>query len=194
MFSQRNEEEYILRFFQNRKGRFLDLGAYDGKTFSNIRSLALQGWGGVLVEPMPEMHDVLEKLYTDSRFTVLHVGVGLKDETRTFYNFAGDAIGSFNKAHADLWVDRARPYTEVKYKVISIKSLFDEVGWDFEFINIDVEGWSMSVFKKLPFNQLKNLKMICVEFDGNPNKAIQIAETHQFKQYHRTEENIIFTR
>ncbi len=194
MFSQRDEEKYIIRFFQNQKGRFLDLGAYDGKTFSNVRQLALQEWGGVLVEPMPEMHDVLEKLYSDKKFTILHVGVGLRDETKTFYNFAGDAVGSFDKVHADIWVSKARPYTEEQYEIISITTLFKKIGCDFEFINIDAEGWSMKILKNLPYRKLTKVKMICVEFDGNPEKTCQVVAAHGFKKYHQTCENIIFTR
>ena len=194
MFSQRDEETYILKYFKKRQARFLDIGAYDGQTFSNIRQLALQGWGGVLIEPMTEMHDILEKLYADSRFTVMHTALGLKDEVRTFYNFAGDAIGSFDKKHADLWANKAKPYTEKQYEIISIKTLFDKIGYDFEFINIDIEGWSLDVFRALPFNQLKKLKMICVEFDSDPNKAIDIATPHKFIKYHQTCENIIFVK
>ena len=194
MFSQRDEETYILKYFKNQHGRFLDLGAYDGITFSNIRQLALQGWGGVLVEPMPEMYDVLESLYPEPQYTVLHVGVGLKDEICTFYNFAGDAIGSFHKPHADIWVDKARPYTEEQYEIISVKTLFNKVGWDFEFINIDVEGWSMPIFEHLPFSKLTKLKMICVEFDNDYAKVIKIANTHRFTKYHQTAENLIFVR
>ena len=50
MYSQNNEEEIILNFFKEKKGIFLDLGAYDGIGLSNTRALAEKGWKGVCVE------------------------------------------------------------------------------------------------------------------------------------------------
>ena len=196
MFSQRDEEIHIVEYFKNRvkEGRFLDIGAYDGITFSNIRQLALNGWGGVLIEPMIEMHDVLEELYNSSRFTILYVGVGLKNEMHTFYNFAGDAIGSFDKEHADIWVDKARPYTEVQYEIISVESLFDRVGWEFDFINIDAEGWSIQILKSLPFDKLDRVKMICIEFDSQANQVLKFMKEYRFTELHRTAENLILVR
>ena len=38
MFSQRNEETFILKHFGKGKN-FLDIGAYDGELFSNTRQL-----------------------------------------------------------------------------------------------------------------------------------------------------------
>jgi len=194
MFSQRDEEKYILKYFKNQVGRFLDIGAYDGQTFSNVRQLALQGWGGVLIEPMTEMHAVLVQRYSDARFTILHTALGLKDETRTFYNFAGDAIGSFDKTHADLWANKATQYTEKQYEIISIKTLFSKIGYDFEFINIDTEGWSYDILRHLPFSNLRKLKMICVEFDGQLEKVTAVVTAHKYIKYHQTCENIIFIR
>ena len=35
MYSQRDEELHILGYFGDKVGRFIDIGAYDGKSFSN---------------------------------------------------------------------------------------------------------------------------------------------------------------
>jgi len=66
MFSQRDEETYILEHFKGSTGTFLDLGAYDGVMFSNTRQLALNGWCGVCVEPSPTVLPKLLELYKDS--------------------------------------------------------------------------------------------------------------------------------
>ena len=39
MYSQNQEEKYILKHFKDKQGTFLDLGAYDGKELSNTRAL-----------------------------------------------------------------------------------------------------------------------------------------------------------
>lgn len=53
MSSQYGEGARILEYFGDTKGVFLDIGAYDGVTYSNTRPLFESGWGGVLVEPNP---------------------------------------------------------------------------------------------------------------------------------------------
>lgn len=52
-YSQNGEQEAILKIFGESEGRFLDIGAYDGKTFSNTLALIERGWSGVLIEPSP---------------------------------------------------------------------------------------------------------------------------------------------
>lgn len=196
MFSQHDEEKYIISFFKNCKtGRFLDIGAYDGKTFSNTRQLALQGWGGVLVEPSPSVICPLRKLYEgNDQFEILEVGVGLENGIFPFYNFDGDAIGSFDKEHADYWAIKARPYKILQIKVISIESLFEKIGFDFDFINIDVEGWSVQLLGALDFNKLGRLKMICIEFEHKVELVKSLLTGHGFRLLQRTSENMIMVR
>ena len=63
MFTQRDEEKYILEFFKGNTGRFLDIGAANGECFSTTRALALLGWSGVCVEPSPTVLPALRTLY-----------------------------------------------------------------------------------------------------------------------------------
>ena len=43
-YSQHNEQEIILNFFNGRIGRYLDIGAFDGVDMSNTLALAELGW------------------------------------------------------------------------------------------------------------------------------------------------------
>lgn len=51
-FTQNMEELHIVQNLPA-NGRFLDIGAHDGVTFSSTRALLLNGWSGVYVEPDP---------------------------------------------------------------------------------------------------------------------------------------------
>ena len=51
--SQNNEQEYILKYYKNFKGKFLDVGAHNGVDFSNSFFLIELGWQGICVEPNP---------------------------------------------------------------------------------------------------------------------------------------------
>jgi len=200
MFSQRDEEKYIVKYFNQHNlksgGHLLDIGAYDGKTFSNTRQLVLQGWSGVMVEPSPSLTGVLEKLYWNNpKIKVLKVGVGLKAGILPFYNFYGDAIGTFDIAHAKLWAGKGkRGWKEIKIEVITVSDLFSRMGYNFDFINIDAEGWSVDVLGVMPLNKLKRLKMICVEFEHKQEKVLQMVQHHGFRLLHQTAENLLLVR
>lgn len=71
-FSQSGEQAAILEAVEGLPiGRFLDIGAGDGLTFSNTRCLALRGWEGVCVEPAAWAFDKLADLYLNEPKMVL---------------------------------------------------------------------------------------------------------------------------
>src|SRR3990167_9754252 len=71
MYSQKKEDNLIWNYFKDKPpGNLLDIGANDGRLFSNSLWLIEHGWGGVMVEPSPkafeklkENHGSNEKLY-----------------------------------------------------------------------------------------------------------------------------------
>ena len=55
-YSQHGEQAIILDYFEKQgiqQGRFLDIGANDGITFSNSYALVIRDWKGVAVEASP---------------------------------------------------------------------------------------------------------------------------------------------
>ena len=68
MYSQNNEEQIILNYFSGKKGTFLDIGANDGVTLSNVRALAELGWKGALIEPSKISYDKAVKNYKDYKW------------------------------------------------------------------------------------------------------------------------------
>jgi FkbM family methyltransferase len=197
MYSQRDEEKWILEFFNKYVGRFLDIGAYDGKTFSTTRALAEKGWGGVLVDPEPAVQKSLQQLYGGQhKYRIMPIGVGVKSGLLPFYSFYGDAIGSFDFAHAELWrcEKKARHWKEIKLPVLSVEEFFKDVGYEFDFLNLDIEGWSVEVLAEIDFQSWPRLKMICVEFDKQKKIVLTLTQDFGFKLLHQTAENLILVR
>jgi len=197
MYSQRDEEVYIKRYWGDKdNGRFLDVGAWDGLRFSNTRMLVEQGWSGVFVEPSPSMHDVLEQRYgSDIRFRIIKVGLGLHKGVFPFYDFSGDAVSSFDPNHAELWKEKGKRVPVMfDIPVITWKELLDDVGRDFDFINIDAEAWSVGLIEVMPFKTLTKLRMICVEFDRKEERVLRAVEPHGFKLIHKTSENLLLIK
>ena len=83
-FSQSDEEKYIVEYFNGKTGRFLDIGAYDGKAFSNTYKLGLLGWSGVLVEPAPKVfHSLINNLSENKKMTLVNTAITLENSSNT---------------------------------------------------------------------------------------------------------------
>ena len=84
-FSQHGEDILLVKYFENKIGIFLDLGANDGITLSNTYLFYLNGWKGVMVEGSPFVFERLKKNFENSQnIDCLNICLSDKDG---FYNF-----------------------------------------------------------------------------------------------------------
>jgi len=71
---------YSLFLGERGNGFFVEVGAYDGISFSNTSCLAARGWSGMLVEPIPRFAQACRELYkSNNRIEVVESAVGDKD-------------------------------------------------------------------------------------------------------------------
>ena len=197
MYSQNNEEQFILSHFQGRGGRFLDIGAYDGKTFSNTLALAERGWTGVCVEPSPSVFVLLLQLHgRNPGVVLLNAAVALSPGFTTFYDSGGDAISSTVEAHVRKWEIgyKTAKFTPYEVYAVALSDLFDRYGFGFDFINVDVEGNSFNLFERLPFARLDRTTCICVEHDDRAQAVVEIGSKHGFRLLTSNAENVILGR
>lgn len=198
MYSQNNEEEVILRLFNGATtpGSFLDIGAYDGKTLSNTYRLVELGWGGVCVEPSPNVFTALLALHANNpKISLVNSAIGLNRELLEFYDSMGDAVSSLDLAHKAKW----EAGSGVKFKkfyllTITLEDLFTKFGTGFEFLNLDVENTNLQLFLALPLERFHSLKVICVEHDGHIGQIVNKAAPFGFKQMAQNGENLILAR
>lgn len=196
MFSQQDEEVYIVRFFENTKeGRFLDIGAHDGQTFSTTRQLALQGWGGVCVEPSPSVFPALQKRYQNNpKIQTLEYAVSDITGVIDFWDSDGDLVSSINQEHIRAWAAKGWHFKKTQVNTLTVPALFELVGYDFNFINLDVEGTNLNVFSQFPFAKLEKTKMICVEFEHKEQQMLELTKSYGFRLLHKTPENLLLIR
>jgi FkbM family methyltransferase len=191
MYSQNDEEKIILDYFGDKFGRFYDIGAWDGKTFSNTRALLEKGWTGVMVEPSPAAFVGLLKNCAEfgDKVRLVNAAITPKPSLMEFYDAGGDATGSLNPDHAKSW-----GHGKIKFTVhtLAAPTLFSSFG-PAEFINLDVESINAILFQHLPFDW-PDLKLICVEHDGYEAQMEELAKPAGFKRIHRTGENLILAR
>lgn len=196
MHSQHNEEKWIVDYFGSFVGSFLDIGAYDGVTFSNTKKLVELGWSGVCVEPSPNAFVNLFNVYKDnSKIKLLNCAITSNSSLIKFYDSGGDAVSTLVLDHKVKWEKGSEVlFKEIYIKTLSMKELFEFSGYDFDFINIDVEGMNFELFSILPFNKLKNLKAVCVEYENRKQQKIDLAKSFGFKEMMCNAENLFFAR
>lgn len=198
MYSQNREEEIIVQLLNAERsvGHFLDIGAYDGKTFSNTLRLAELGWTGVCFEPSPTVFPALLKLHKDNpKIVLVNSAVCENPGFIEFYDSGGDALSTTDTQHKAKWeAGYSVSYAKFSLYAISYAELFRQFGTQFDFINLDVEGVSAKMFLKLPLQGLVKTRLICVEHDGYMEEIKAHGAKFGFSYVWHSGENIILYR
>src|SRR3990167_7319584 len=87
MYSQKKEDHHIWNYFKDKlPGNLLDIGANDGRLFSNSLWLIEHGWGGVMVEPSPKAFKKLcDNHFSNSKLYLMQYAITDKDGPVIFY-------------------------------------------------------------------------------------------------------------
>lgn len=220
MYSQYEEEKYILDYFANYKpslleratGLFkrdrvpvlLDIGCNDGKTHSNSAALILNGWQALAVEPCVVSVIEARRFYQDigKKVTVAPCAVGLKTETKTFYEFTQhyDSSGygyfsAFNFGNI--------PENEVRQ--LFLKTVVDVMDYQtlcttynqhrFDFITINTNGTEQDILAQIDLSQTK---LVCIAHHGNGEAINEIVNSCAYygltKIIYNSEKNILIGR
>jgi FkbM family methyltransferase len=208
MYSQFEEDEIIASFFGDKVGCFYDIGANDGKTFSNSFRLVCNGWSGVCVEPTTEAFQRLQKLHQDNpKVQVVNCAITEKDgETWLIVNgshYSTD-VGLLSVVCGEDF-DSSQPipkdaYNWQKYekvKTLNFESLTKQIGSStIDFISIDAEGYDLKILSQIQLNKY-GAQMVIVETDNS--KSINdsfdfIFEAQEFKLHTTTLINRIYIK
>jgi FkbM family methyltransferase len=150
-YSQWGEQAPILEFFQNRTGRFLDLGAHDGIHLSNTRALAELGWGGVAVEADPgnfvELRENCGGLDVDCICGAISPEVRLE----RFVDFGCGGGLNAVESFAWPWTPDQERRRRGSFGVVSFTPAMLAVyaGMDFQMVSLDIEGADPAVLEAM---------------------------------------------
>jgi len=181
MYTQSDEEYYILNHFGDKVGRLLDIGANDGRTLSNTLALIEKGWHGSLVEPSPRAFEKLKKEHADNdNVRLFNLAIADKSGEMTLYESSGllgdedvALVSTLNPSEMDRWESLNIKFTPVPVKCLTFTDFceqhFSVVKW--EFISIDVEGVDYQVLSQINLREI-GVEMLIVEFNGNEKEKI----------------------
>ncbi len=200
MYSQNDEEQHILRVLgltgssEYVGERFLEIGAYNPKLFSNTRALYERGWSGVMVEPAPgPFLDLMIEYGQCDRIELVCAAVGTQRALVKFHHSEA-GVGTSNDAHYQKWRDTALYEGTFFAAQVTMFDVLARFGVDFDFVNIDVEGGSAELFMDTLSHSNLKPKCFCVEHDGRHMEMNRLALMKGYTVEHTNGENVIYGR
>lgn len=148
------------------KLNFLQIGAMDGIKHDDLhRYVKSNSWTGVLVEPLPDMFEKLVENYQNSSGLKFECSaITNEDGTTTIYRVPPEKIGTegvpdWMEGCSTLKIDGymeevAKNVVPVEIRGITVNTLYEKYGRDFDFIQIDTEGYDYDIFLQLLQNGL----------------------------------------
>lgn len=197
-YSQSGEQAVILEAVRDLPvGRFLDIGAGDGETFSNTRALAEQGWGGVLVEPAAWAFDKLIDLYAgdddvslvSAVVTAEQYGIGLE----AFHYVRGDHLSTTVDAELRKWPGVR--FERVWAGNVTMHNLLSWLGGGITAVSIDTEGRTVELVEAYMTHVMwKDVQVLCYEPDVRGPARFMVSAPPEFEEAARTPNNVIWRR
>ena len=165
------EAEIIFEKLGITQGRYLDIGAFDGVTFSNTKRFEEKGWEGICIEPLASSFEKLQK----SRKSInVNVAVGtncgrvlMETCDINTADFHGDALATIGKITDPRFSGLKTRSEEVL--VVTAESIIPADWEKIEFIAIDCEGHDLDALSTIDLKR-RNPELIIIEKGSDGEK------------------------
>jgi FkbM family methyltransferase len=160
----------ISYFGGKRDGLFMDVGAYDGITWSNSAALEkYYNWKGVCVEPNP---NILGQLISNRNVTCEQLALTFFDGSVDFVNVSGYAemLSGISTSMPDAHFERIKhdvssrggSVTKISVKAQRAQTLFDRLSiTKLDYMSIDVECGELNVLKGIDWDRTEITLISC---------------------------------
>jgi FkbM family methyltransferase len=156
-------------------GTFIEVGAFDGVSWSNTFGLAVAGWNGLMLEPQPDYFALCTKNYEDfPNVKILNMCAGSYSgdiELYTGFSLATtkkEMVEIYNKTE---WFKGVlKEENHITAKIDTLDSILQANGImpGFDLMVVDVEGAELEVLKGCDINTWKP-KMVIIEMHEESN-------------------------
>ena len=158
-------------YFRGKKsGFFLDIGAHDGRTYSNSYVFEQLGWQGACVEPRPAVFPLLRR---NRRCDCYQAALGGRaaPEAAFIHAVGVDTLSGLESEMADGhgdWIERegGRP-ERITVRVMTFPELMAHYPLvrTVDFLSLDVEGAEMAILRTIDFEKY-DFGLVAVECIG----------------------------
>lgn len=191
-----------LFFNGKREGFYVDIGAWDGVTFSNSFALEQKGWKGILVEPNPVFADTLRE---NRKGIVENICISDRNNQVEFLLVEGYASmlsgikNSFSADHLQRIDEEISQYGGSKKSILleclRLDTLFERHNVKVvDYLSIDTEGHEMQVLSGINFSEV-DIRLIGIELDYlREPKVEELLKAQGFKRLLRLQSDVFFAK
>lgn len=202
---------YSTVFGKRQDGTFVEVGGYDGESFSNTSGLADCGWTGLYVEPVPGFAQLCSQRHAKNKVLVAQRAIAETPGNATLY--VGGSLTTLKKGHVDAYgeIDWAKGHHQgetIQVRCDRLDTIMEKarVPKKFDLLVVDVEGFEPEVFRSFDLDVWQPRMMIVELEDGhqsfqsyadivNPIKELRAKILNSgYKELYKDQINTIFVR
>lgn len=197
------------RFFPNESGTFVEIGGFDGVTFSNTYGLAKAGWRGLLAEPEPSHFALcVSNLSKFRNCKVVKTAISDVDKVAVLHRQGplSTLSDSHHNAYKNMrWADGEESHGEMDVHCLTLDSFLEQnsINEKFELLVIDVEGHEREVLEGFNLHRWSPQMIIIELADLHPDfpeledtciKLRKLIEESSYKIIYKDAINTIFVK
>ncbi len=193
-YSQAGEEDFLINYFPNDKGFYLDIGCHDPFRYSNTLCLYRKGWNGINIDANPD--NIIR--FNKYRKRDINICALISNATKPLeYCFYNDH--ALNGVHDDKRKDFLlnKGYRILKTEIInaiSLNKVLEENKCEkIDLISIDVEGHELEVLNSINLD-FYFVELIMVEENNNRNVLKNLLDKFNYSLIKRIDRNLVFKK
>lgn len=183
--------DFVVEYFNKKCSLFfVDIGAYDGITWSN--SLTLEenyNWEGICIEANPLAY---QKLFKSRNCKKFNFAICENNKEMMFWAISGycEMLSGFEQSYDSKHVERINEeikkfggnITKIKVMAKTLQSILNKENINnIDYLSIDTEGSELSILKSINFD-LNNITLISCENNGYNNDVENYLKTKNYKK------------
>jgi FkbM family methyltransferase len=179
-YSESGEDGILHSLFQEqRRGFYVDVGAYHPHLYSNTYALYRAGWHGLAIDPNPLLAPLFKLFRPRDTFVCAGIGEG----TMSYHVYKQGAWNGFKE------VDRSTLLKKYPVKLSNLSTILKQHGvTKIDLLNVDVEGLDFAVVRSHDWS-IKPSVLVIETATGSPIQAF--LEEKGYKVVATTSNNLI---
>jgi FkbM family methyltransferase len=196
-YSQFGQDKYVLDYFkQSTTGVYVDIGANNGITASNTKTLEDIGWTGTCIEPNPIIY---QELIRNRKCKCIEGAISNSLEEYVYFckidgysEMLSGVLELYDETHIKRILNEQKMFGGTREKIRVKNYTFNIIDTKhIDYLSIDVECGELNVLQSIDFNKY-HIKLITVENNNRDNNVKEFLAIYGFKAIYSLEQDDIY--